>query len=195
MITRHGGVSQLCTYLVCVNSQAMNSASQDANFTADGLEFLHNKGYKPNQPPYMMLREQMAKTAQLEQFDEELYKVTDDPKEPKSDKYLIATSEQPLSVLHADEWIHAKDLPIKYAGTSTNFRKEAGKHGKDAWGIFRIHQFEKVQTLVIQSVMPKIFKKKNFFWWHLHSDADSESTRSSNLSSQRPRNHGKPSMR
>jgi seryl-tRNA synthetase len=108
-----------------------------------GLEFLHNKGYKPNQPPYFMLREAMAKTAQLEQFDEELYKVTDDGTK-ETDKYLIATSEQPISALHEGEWIQDKELPIKYAGYSTCFRKEAGSHGKDAWGIFRVHQFEKV---------------------------------------------------
>lgn len=77
-----------------------------------GLEFLWKKGYKPNQPPHFMLREYMAKTAQLEQFDEELYKVTDDG-ERQTDKYLIATSEQPLSALHDGEWLQDKELPIK----------------------------------------------------------------------------------
>ncbi|KAL9033645.1 MAG: hypothetical protein Q9214_007414, partial [Letrouitia sp. 1 TL-2023] len=76
-----------------------------------GLEFLWKKGYKPNQPPHFMLRQYMAKTAQLEQFDEELYKVTDDG-EHETDKYLIATSEQPLSALHDSEWLQDKDLPI-----------------------------------------------------------------------------------
>ena len=59
-----------------------------------------------------MLRDYMAKTAQLEQFDEELYKVTDDGQR-QTDKYLIATSEQPLSALHDGEWLQDKDLPIK----------------------------------------------------------------------------------
>lgn len=104
----------------------------------------------------------MAKTAQLEQFDEELYKVfmpivdvvwvfADSGArnqvvdgEEKNDKYLIATSEQPISALHADEWLQQKELPIEYAGYSTCYRREAGAHGKDAWGIFRVHQFEKV---------------------------------------------------
>jgi seryl-tRNA synthetase len=76
-----------------------------------GLEFLFNKGYKPNQPPYFMLREYMAKTAQLEQFDEELYKVVEG--ENSADKYLIATSEQPISALHDGEWMVERDLPIK----------------------------------------------------------------------------------
>ncbi|KAK8153977.1 seryl-tRNA synthetase [Phyllosticta citrichinensis] len=114
-----------------------------------GLEFLYNKGYQPNAPPFMMLRDQMAKTAQLEQFDEELYKVTEDENNRDTDKYLIATSEQPLSALHAEEWLQPAELPIKYAGYSTCFRKEAGSHGRDAWGIFRVHQFEKIEQFLI----------------------------------------------
>ncbi|QIW98653.1 hypothetical protein AMS68_004171 [Peltaster fructicola] len=113
-----------------------------------GLEFLFNKGYKPNQPPFFMLREAMAKTAQLEDFDEQLYKVTEKENDPATDKYLIATSEQPISALHEGEWLTEKELPIKYAGYSTNFRKEAGSHGKDAWGIFRVHQFEKIEQFI-----------------------------------------------
>jgi seryl-tRNA synthetase len=77
-----------------------------------GLEFLFNKGYTPNQPPQFMLRDLMAKTAQLEQFDEELYKVTES-EDKSTDKYLIATSEQPLSALHDSEWLQDKELPIK----------------------------------------------------------------------------------
>ncbi|KAJ5193747.1 Aminoacyl-tRNA synthetase class II [Penicillium cf. griseofulvum] len=113
-----------------------------------GLEFLFNKGYTPNQPPQFMLKDLMAKTAQLEQFDEELYKVTES-EDKSTDKYLIATSEQPLSALHDSEWLQDKDLPIKYAGYSTCYRKEAGSHGKDAWGIFRVHQFEKIEQFVL----------------------------------------------
>jgi len=108
-----------------------------------------SKGFTPNQPPFFMLRDQMAKTAQLSDFDEELYKVTESKDKPETDKYLIATSEQPISALHSEEWLHDKELPIKYAGYSTNFRKEAGSHGKDAWGIFRIHQFEKVEQFLL----------------------------------------------
>lgn len=114
-----------------------------------GLEFLFNKGFTPNQPPFFMLRDQMAKTAQLSDFDEELYKVTESKDKPETDKYLIATSEQPISALHSEEWLVKEQLPIKYAGYSTNFRKEAGSHGKDAWGIFRIHQFEKVEQFLL----------------------------------------------
>ena len=112
-----------------------------------GLEFLSTRGYTPLQTPQFMLKDMMAKTAQLEQFDEELYKVVDG--DASNDKYLIATSEQPISALHASEWFQAKELPVRYAGYSTCFRREAGAHGKDAWGIFRVHQFEKVEQFVI----------------------------------------------
>ncbi len=67
------------------------------------------------------------------------------------DKYLIATSEQPISAYHRGEWMEPKSLPIRYGGYSTCFRKEAGAHGRDAWGIFRVHQFEKIEQFSITS--------------------------------------------
>jgi seryl-tRNA synthetase len=76
-----------------------------------GLEFLSQRGYTALQAPQFMLKDYMAKTAQLEQFDEELYKVVDG--DAQNDKYLIATSEQPISAFHADEWLMNKELPIK----------------------------------------------------------------------------------
>ncbi|KAJ4145684.1 hypothetical protein LMH87_004523 [Akanthomyces muscarius] len=112
-----------------------------------GLEFLSQREYCPLQAPQFMLRDYMAKTAQLDDFDEQLYKVVDG--DEANDKYLIATSEQPISAFHADEWLIAKDLPIKYAGYSTCYRREAGSHGRDAWGIYRVHQFEKVEQFVL----------------------------------------------
>ncbi|EKM57180.1 uncharacterized protein PHACADRAFT_254765 [Phanerochaete carnosa HHB-10118-sp] len=114
-----------------------------------GLHFLRKKGYKNIQPPFMMNKDQMAKTAQLDQFDEELYKVIADDDE----KYLIATSEQPISAYHSNEWFESPEtqLPLKYAGYSTCFRKEAGSAGRDMWGIFRVHQFEKIEQFCITS--------------------------------------------
>lgn len=116
-----------------------------------GLDFLRKRGYKKVQPPFFMRKEQMAKTAQLEDFDEALYKVTGEGDDGEGEKYLIATSEQPISAMHSDEWFESpeKQLPIKYAGYSTCFRKEAGAHGRDTWGIFRVHQFEKVEQFII----------------------------------------------
>ncbi|KAH8922822.1 serine-tRNA ligase [Atractiella rhizophila] len=113
-----------------------------------GLDFLRKKNYKKVMTPFMMHKSLMGKTAQLEEFDENLYKLTGDGQD---DKYLIATSEQPLSAYHADEWFESPNtqLPKLYAGYSTCFRKEAGSHGRDTWGIFRVHQFEKVEQFCI----------------------------------------------
>lgn len=112
-----------------------------------GLSFLASKGYTPLQSPVMMNKEVMARTAQLSQFDEELYKVIDGDDE----KYLIATSEQPISAYHSGEWFEKpqEQLPVRYAGYSSCFRREAGSHGKDAWGIFRVHAFEKIEQFVL----------------------------------------------
>ncbi|KAL5989224.1 hypothetical protein ACLOJK_010114 [Asimina triloba] len=112
-----------------------------------GLQFLGERGYTELQTPFFMRKDIMAKCAQLSQFDEELYKVTGDG----DDKYLIATAEQPLCAYHLGEWIQPSQLPIRYAGYSTCFRKEAGSHGRDTLGIFRVHQFEKVEQFCITS--------------------------------------------
>jgi seryl-tRNA synthetase len=110
-----------------------------------------NKKYEVVQPPFFMKKELMAGIAQLEDFDEQLYKVsgkTDDP-DGASEKYLIATSEQPMCGYHMGEWLEEKELPKRYAGISTCFRKEAGSSGRDIRGIFRVHQFEKVEQFVL----------------------------------------------
>ncbi|GAA6062961.1 hypothetical protein JCM10212_005720 [Sporobolomyces blumeae] len=114
-----------------------------------GLDFLRTKGFKKVQPPFFMNKSMMGKTAQLEEFDEALYKLEGSNED--TEKYLIATSEQPISALHADEWFDQpkEQLPVKYAGYSTCFRKEAGSSGRDVLGIFRVHQFEKVEQFCI----------------------------------------------
>lgn len=112
-----------------------------------GLDFLEKRGFTLLQTPFFMRKDIMAKCAQLAQFDEELYKVTGEG----DDKYLIATAEQPLSAYHLDDWIHPSQIPIRYAGYSSCFRKEAGSHGRDTLGIFRVHQFEKVEQFCITS--------------------------------------------
>jgi len=89
----------------------------------------------------------MAECAQLSQFDDELYKVTGEG----DDKYLIATSEQTLCAMHRQAWFEKTDLPKRYVGYSTCFRKEVGSHGRDTLGIFRIHQFEKIEQFVVCS--------------------------------------------
>lgn len=113
------------------------------------IAFLSKREYTPIQPPYMMNKDIMSGVAQLEEFDEALYKVSGGEDDGSNDKYLIATSEQPICAYHKDEWMNEKTLPIRYAGVSTCFRKEAGSSGRDCWGIFRVHQFEKVEQFVI----------------------------------------------
>ncbi|XP_074644379.1 serine--tRNA ligase, cytoplasmic-like [Tubulanus polymorphus] len=120
------------------------------------LQRLYTKGYTPLYTPFFMRKEIMQEVAQLSQFDEELYKVIGKGTEKNDDKtveekYLIATSEQPIAAYHRAEWISEKDLPIKYAGLSTCFRQEVGSHGRDTRGIFRVHQFEKVEQFVLTS--------------------------------------------
>lgn len=122
-------------------------------------ECLHRwvvKGYNPLYTPFFMNKDIMQEVAQLAQFDEELYKVIGKGSEKADEsivdeKYLIATSEQPIAALHRDQWISEVDLPIKYIGISTCFRQEVGSHGRDTRGIFRVHQFEKVEQFVITS--------------------------------------------
>ncbi|KAK9072243.1 hypothetical protein SSX86_008676 [Deinandra increscens subsp. villosa] len=110
-----------------------------------GLDFLEKRKYTALQTPFFMRKDIMGKCAQLAQFDEELYKVTGEG----DDKYLIATAEQPLCAYHIDDWIHPNELPIRYAGYSSCFRKEAGSHGRDTLGIFRVHQFEKIEQFCL----------------------------------------------
>ena len=118
-----------------------------------GLNFLDQRGYVPTQTPYFMKKSLMGKTCQLSDFEESLYKIAPDPSmdpdDCKEEEVMIATSEQPISAFYSGEWLFPKDLPVKFAGYSTNFRKEAGAHGKDTWGIFRVHQFEKIEQFVI----------------------------------------------
>lgn len=112
-----------------------------------GMKFLMEKGYTPIQPPYFMKQDIVSKIAQLSDFDEQLYKVIGNP--DSDPYYLIATAEQPICAMHMDEWLEESELPLFYGGFSSCFRKEAGAYGKDNWGIFRVHQFEKVEQFVI----------------------------------------------
>lgn len=120
------------------------------------LHSLYKKNYSPLYTPFFMRKEVMQEVAQLSQFDEELYKVVGKGSEKAEEigvdeKYLIATSEQPIAAYHRDEWLPEASLPIKYAGLSTCFRQEVGSHGRDTRGIFRVHQFEKVEQFVLTS--------------------------------------------
>jgi len=106
------------------------------------LDFLSSRGFRLVQPPYMLRREIMEGVIALEDFESMIYKVEDE------DLYLIGTAEHPIAGLHAGEILDGRFLPLRYAGVSPCFRKEAGAHGKDTKGIFRVHQFEKVEQFV-----------------------------------------------
>jgi seryl-tRNA synthetase len=114
-----------------------------------GLAFLSMRGYTALQPPFFMKKELMGKTAELADYDDVLYKVIEDKDQPELDKYLIATSEQPISAFHKGENIERKDFPKRYVGVSSCFRREAGSSGRDIRGIFRVHQFEKIEQFTL----------------------------------------------
>jgi len=107
------------------------------------LDFLTEKGYTPFWTPYFIRHEVMEKAAELADFAEQLYKI-----EGEENLYLIATSEQTLAALHMDEIIHPDNLPLKYTAYSSCFRREAGAHSKDTKGIFRVHQFDKIEQYI-----------------------------------------------
>ncbi len=106
------------------------------------LGMLIKKGYTPIYPPFMMRREPYEGVTDLADFEDVMYKIEGE------DLYLIATSEHPMVAMHMNDIFEPADLPIKFAGVSTCFRKEAGSHGKDTKGIFRVHQFSKVEQFV-----------------------------------------------
>ncbi|EGD76936.1 seryl-tRNA synthetase [Salpingoeca rosetta] len=120
------------------------------------LQFLMARKFTALSPPLFMRKDAMQKVAQLSQFDEELYKVTGKASEIQGDtaveeKYLIATAEQPIAAYHQEETIVPKDVPLRYVGVSECFRQEVGSHGRDTTGIFRVHQFKKIEQFVITS--------------------------------------------
>ena len=107
-----------------------------------GLDFLSEKGYTMFQPPYMINRKSMEGAVILDDFEDVIYKVED------QDLYLIGTSEHAMVSMYSDEILDGNSLPARYAAISPCFRKEAGAHGKDQKGIFRVHQFEKIEQFV-----------------------------------------------
>jgi seryl-tRNA synthetase len=106
------------------------------------LDFLSEKNYTPIQTPYMINRNSMEGAIIANDFEEVIYKIEGD------DLFLIGTSEHAVVSMHSDEILEGKNLPIRYAGVSPCFRKEAGAHGRDQKGIFRVHQFEKVEQFI-----------------------------------------------
>ncbi|HYZ30363.1 MAG TPA: serine--tRNA ligase [Thermoleophilaceae bacterium] len=103
------------------------------------LELLAGKGFVPVTPPVLVREEALFGTGFLPDTEQQIYRVPDD------NLYLAGTSEVPLSYLHAGQILEEPQLPLRYAGFSTCFRREAGAAGKDTRGMFRVHQFDKVE--------------------------------------------------
>jgi seryl-tRNA synthetase len=106
------------------------------------LDFLQKKGYVLLQPPYMIRKEAIEGAAILEDLDQVIYKIDSE------DLYMIGTSEHAMASMFMDEILEGSKLPFRFGGISPCFRKEAGAHGKDMKGIFRVHQFEKVEQFI-----------------------------------------------
>jgi len=106
------------------------------------MDIMVKKGFTPVYPPFMLKRKPYEGVTDLGTFEEALYKIEGE------DLYLISTSEHPIAAMHMDEIIEEERLPLKYVGLSACFRKEAGAHGKDTKGIFRVHQFNKIEQFI-----------------------------------------------
>jgi seryl-tRNA synthetase len=106
------------------------------------IDLLAEKGYNPVIPPYMISRKSYEGVTDLGDFENVMYKIDGD------ESYLIATSEHPIAAMYQDEIFEEKDLPMKLAGISPCFRREIGSHGLDTKGLFRVHQFHKVEQFV-----------------------------------------------
>ena len=106
------------------------------------MDHLMTGGFTPMIPPVMVRREALEGTGLFPEAREQVYEV------PRDELFLVGTAEVPLAAYHADEIFDADELPVRYAGFSTCFRREAGTYGKDTAGIFRVHQFDKVEMFV-----------------------------------------------
>jgi seryl-tRNA synthetase len=103
------------------------------------FDLLEGEGFTPVVPPVLVREQALFGTGMLPDTEQQIYRV------PEDELFLAGTSEVPLASLHADEILSADELPRRYAGFSTCFRREAGAAGKDTQGIFRVHQFDKVE--------------------------------------------------
>ena len=119
-----------------------NLARLDIALQQYALDLLQDRGYTIITPPYMLNRGAYEAVTDLADFESVMYKIED------NDAYLIATSEHPLAAMYQDEILEEKELPIKLAGISPCFRREIGSRGVDTKGLFRVHQFTKVEQFI-----------------------------------------------
>jgi seryl-tRNA synthetase len=119
-----------------------NLALLDLALQRFALDTIIAKGYTPIIPPYMMNRKSYEEVTDLGDFEKVMYKIEND------DAYLIATAEHPMAAMYQDEIFEEKDLPLKMVGISPCFRREIGAHGLDSRGLFRVHQFTKIEQFI-----------------------------------------------
>ena len=119
------------------------------------MDVLNGYGFTPVLPPVLVREQALFGTGFFPADREQVYSVEED------DLYLVGTSEVPLAAMHGDEILDADALPVRYAGFSTCFRVEAGTYGKDTRGIFRVHQFNKVE--MFSFVDPEISREEHDF--------------------------------
>ncbi len=115
------------------------------------LDRLLRKGLKPIMPPFMIRKKAYEGVTDLADFGHVLYRIESMDEENQKEEdtlYLIATSEHAIAAMYMDHVFEPSELPLKYAGVSACFRREAGSHGKDTKGLFRVHQFNKVEQFI-----------------------------------------------
>ncbi len=117
-------------------------AMLDYSIQRFAIDFLVKRGYTLIQPPFMMQKKPYEGATDLGAFADVLYKIDNE------DLYMIATSEHPIAAMFMDETLEKKDLPMKFIGISPCFRKEVGAHGKYTKGLFRMHQFHKIEQFI-----------------------------------------------
>jgi len=135
-------------------------ARLDFAVMAYAMDFLVKRGYTLIEPPFMMHKRPYLGVTDLEFFGDQLYKIQGE------DLCLIATSEHPMAAFYMDEVLNREDLPIRFVGVSPNFRKEVGAHGKYTKGLFRMHQFNKVEQFIF--CLPEDS-------WRLHEELEKNS--------------------
>jgi seryl-tRNA synthetase len=106
------------------------------------MDHLVEEGFTPMIPPVLVREDALVGTGFFPEARDQVYEI------PKDELFLVGTSEVPLAAYHGDEIIEKAELPLRYAGFSTCFRRESGTYGKDTAGIFRVHQFDKVEMFV-----------------------------------------------
>ncbi|MFA5398109.1 MAG: serine--tRNA ligase [Methanogenium sp.] len=119
-----------------------NLALLDLALQRFALDLLCKRSYTPVIPPYMMNRAAYEGVTDLADFENVMYGIDGE------DEFLIATSEHPMAAMYMDEIFEEKELPLRFAGVSPCFRREIGSHGLDTRGLFRVHQFNKVEQFI-----------------------------------------------